>query len=246
MQRRHAAIALLAIVLPASGRSAPAPLRLQADVQGVRTTLTLLFDGQRASGHVEEQGIRLTLDGRIDGQRLDLLLRDPATGLAVLRLTGTLSGDRLDATLTPAVPGTAGTRVVFSRGEPAATAVQAGTGTGAGAGAIDTQLVGRWAHQSMINSGGGAGGFASFTTERTLELAADGQIRQWVRSVGGGGQWSADGGRQLEFSGRWQARAGELWVQPPGEARFQFATRYRLSGPYLVTEGPGARRIWQR
>ena len=241
MNRRLAALALLSVALPALAAATPAPLHLHADVQGVRTALTLRIDGPRVSGDVEESGVRLPLDGQAQGRQLQLLLRDPATALPLLHIRGALDGDRFDATLTPARPGAAATRVVFHK---------AGTGPdpapAAGASAIDPRLVGRWVRQSMINSGSGAGGFASFTTERTLELGADGQVRQWVRSVGGGGSWSADGGRQLEFSGRWQARDGALWVQPAGDATFRRATGYRLAGAYLVTEGPGARQIWQR
>ncbi len=59
---------------------------------------------------------------------------------------------------------------------------------------LDPRLLGRWVHQSMINSGGGAGGFASFTTERTIEFGADGLVQQWVRL---GRRWW-----QLEHAGR--------------------------------------------
>jgi hypothetical protein len=111
---------------------------------------------------------------------------------------------------------------------------------------LDSRLLGRWVHQSMINSGGGAGGFASFTTERTLEFGADGQVQQWVRSVGGGGNWSANGNRRLEFAGRWQVRGAEIWVQPAGQHDPVLAGTYQLSGSYLVTVGRDGRTIWQR
>ena len=114
------------------------------------------------------------------------------------------------------------------------------------AGTVDAELVGRWRHESQINSGGGAGGFASFSTVRILELAGNGQVRQSVRSVGGGGNWSSDGGERTEFVGRWQARQGEIWVQPEGQSQFINAGRYRLSGPYLVTENGRGRMIWSR
>lgn len=111
---------------------------------------------------------------------------------------------------------------------------------------LDRQLMGRWVHQSMISSSGGAGGSASFSTERQLEFGADGHVRQWVRSAGGGGNWSTQSGRRLEFSGRWQARDGAIWVQPEGEPGYQRAVSYRFAGEYLVTEGLGGRRIWAR
>lgn len=117
---------------------------------------------------------------------------------------------------------------------------------GIAADSLDPRLLGRWVHQSMINSPGGAGGFASFSTERSIEFAPDGQVQQWVRSVGGGGRWSADGGRRLEFAGRWQVRGNEIWVQPEGRADALRAGTYQLSGPYLVTVGQDGRTIWQR
>ena len=111
---------------------------------------------------------------------------------------------------------------------------------------LDPRLLGRWVHQSMINSGGGAGGFASFTTERTIEFGADGLVQQWVRSVGGGGSWSSQAGRRLEFAGRWQVRGNEIWVRPEGQPQPLRAGSSRLSGAYLVTEGRDGRTIWQR
>jgi hypothetical protein len=125
-------------------------------------------------------------------------------------------------------------------------------GTAAGAahatptGPLDTRLLGRWVHQSMINSGGGAGGFASFTTERSIEFGSDGRVQQWVRSVGGGGTWSSNGSRRLEFAGRWEVRGNEIWVQPDGHDGTMRAGTYQLSGAYLVTVGRDGRTIWQR
>ena len=125
-------------------------------------------------------------------------------------------------------------------------------GTAAGAaqatnpGPLDTRLLGRWVHQSMINSGGGAGGFASFTTERSIEFGSDGRVQQWVRSVGGGGNWSSSGSRRLEFAGRWEVRGNEIWVQPDGHDGTMRAGTYQLSGAYLVTVGRDGRTIWQR
>lgn len=113
-------------------------------------------------------------------------------------------------------------------------------------GTLDTRLLGRWVHQSMINSSGGAGGFASFTTERSIEFGADGRVQQWVRSVGGGGSWSSGGNRRLEFAGRWEVRGNEIWVQPDGHANSLRAGTFQLSGAYLVTVGRDGRTIWQR
>jgi hypothetical protein len=110
----------------------------------------------------------------------------------------------------------------------------------------DPRLVGRWVHQSSIQSGGGAGGFASFVTERSIAFTADGQVQQWVRSVGGGANWSSQGAGRLEFAGRWQTRGAEIWVQPDGLAQYLRAGSYRFVGDRLVTDGRDGRTIWQR
>ncbi|MEN9628845.1 MAG: hypothetical protein RJA10_2072 [Pseudomonadota bacterium] len=121
-----------------------------------------------------------------------------------------------------------------------------GTAHASNPGPLDNRLLGRWVHQSMINSGGGAGGFASFTTERSIEFGSDGRVQQWVRSVGGGGNWSSSGSGRLEFAGRWEVRGNEIWVQPDGHAQTIRAGTYQLSGAYLVTVGRDGRTIWQR
>jgi hypothetical protein len=114
------------------------------------------------------------------------------------------------------------------------------------AGAADQRLTGRWRHESMINSPGGAGGFASFATLRTLVMTADGRARQSVQSAGGGVNWSTAGGERVEFQGRWTSRDGQLWMQADGAADYQLAGRYRLVDGMLVVEGNRGRTIWQR
>lgn len=237
MNRRTAATALLAAALATPARAARS-LRLVAEQRGVRTTLELQIDGARVSGQATEQAMQLSLDGRLDAGRLELVLRDPASGSPVARLAGALQGDRFDATLSPLQPGAAATRTVFTR--------DTGADVTGSAGAPDPRLVGRWVRQSTLSSSGGAGGSAAFSTERTLELGADGQVRQWVRSAGGGALWSAGSARTLEFSGRWQLRQGELWVQREGDTQYRYAAHARLAGAYLVTETQAGRQIWQR
>ena len=116
----------------------------------------------------------------------------------------------------------------------------------AAGGALDPALVGRWVRESVINSSGGAGGFASLATQRTLTLASDGRARQTLRSAGGGSQWSHSSGEQVEFSGRWQVRGAELWVQPDGQAQFIQAARYALFDGRLVAYTSQGRQIWSR
>ncbi len=113
-------------------------------------------------------------------------------------------------------------------------------------GQIDPALVGRWVRESVINSPGGAGGFASFATQRSLTLASDGRARQTLRSASGGGQWSQASAEEVEFSGRWQVRGAELWVMPDGQAQFIQAARYAIFDGRLVVYTPQGRQIWSR
>ena len=114
------------------------------------------------------------------------------------------------------------------------------------AGRIDPALVGRWVRESVINSPGGAGGFASFATQRSLTLAGDGRARQTQRSAGGGSQWSHASEEQVEFSGRWQVRGAELWVMPDSQTQFIQAARYALFDRRLVVYTAQGRQIWSR
>lgn len=258
MNRRHVLLLLAALAAPfiAAAQAAPqttalaTPQRLQlhAEIDGVRSTMLLELQGDQVSGEVVEQSLRLALRGTLQGQRLQARLKEPVTGLTLIRLEGTLSADGLDAMLTPVTGGAPRPAHFLKAGAAEAQAKTSATAPTPGttaAGSLDPRLVGRWVHQSMINSSGGAGGFASFTTERVLEFSADGQVQQTVRSVGGGGNWSSSGRREVEFSGRWQVRGAELWVAR-GAGAFEPASRYRFSGDYLVTEGNGGKRIWAR
>ena len=62
-------------------------------------------------------------------------------------------------------------------------------------------MVGIWVNEDIINSGGG--NFASYTTVMTMELHPDGRVIQYTESIGGGGDWSYDGGRTIDFDGQW-------------------------------------------
>lgn len=259
MKRRLICLAALAAALGApvsfaapTAAALPATLQFEARHNGVPTRLTLQIDGTRVSGQAEEPGVRLAVDGHTQDRRLELNLREPTTGLALARLRARIHDTHLDATVTPLLPGAESARLRFVPTGAATTAHTAApdrrtdTGPRGAAGTLDARLVGRWVHQSMINSPGGAGGFASFTTERVLEFGADGRVQQTVRSVGGGGHWSAQGGRQVEFSGSWQVHGDRIWVRADGQGAYQPAGPYRFAGEYLVTEGSGGRRIWQR
>lgn len=240
MNRRTAAALIATFVAAAAGaaHANPRTLSWETEVNGVRTLLTVQVNGGQAEGSLQEGGATLPVRGSLQGQRLLAGAHDPAGGQRVLQLDGRIQGDDLVLSVRTEA-GQGGT--VTLRRVGAAPAPQP-----AGGGRIEPGFVGRWHHDSQINSAGGAGGFASFSTVRTLELGPDGRARQWVRSAGGGGNWSASGGQTLEFSGRWQVRGAELWVAQDGQSTFQRAAAIRRAGEYLVTENGGERRIWRR
>lgn len=245
MTRLITLAALLATTTASLATHAAAPTVYEASVQGVTTRVELQINGLRFQARLSEPAMQLAMQGTVQGRLLSGQLQEPLTGLVLMPMAAELRGDELLLELRP--PAAAPSRLSLRRvGAPApATAATTAT-TAAGPAAIDAQLVGRWRHESQINSAGGAGGFASFSTVRLLELGADGRVRQSVRSVGGGGNWSADGGDRTEFTGRWQVRQGALWVQPEGQPGFVNAGRYRLVGERLVTENGQGRMIWSR
>ena len=110
----------------------------------------------------------------------------------------------------------------------------------------DSRLIGTWVNEDIMNSPGGAGGFASFTTIMTMEFHPDGRIIQYTESYGGGGDWSYGGERTLDFEGQWRADGRTLSVYGMGLPDFTPAAIYEFSGDYLVTNNDQGRLIWQR
>ncbi len=108
----------------------------------------------------------------------------------------------------------------------------------------DARMVGIWVNENMINSGGGS--FASYTTVMTMELHPDGRVIQYTESIGGGGDWSYDGGRTIDFDGQWRADGQTLYVYAAPLPDFTPAATYSFSGEYLVTQSDMGRLIWQR
>jgi hypothetical protein len=108
----------------------------------------------------------------------------------------------------------------------------------------DARLVGIWVNENIINSGGG--NFASYTTVMTMELHPDGRVVQYTESIGGGGEWSYDGGRTIDFDGQWRADGQTLSVYAAPLPDFTPAAAYSFSGDYLVTQSDMGRLIWQR
>jgi len=242
VRRRLLAGLLAAPLLPGIARAQPRTTAYEATEQGVTSRLTLRVDGGRVDGSLVEGSLTLGVTATQRGQRLQGHLTDPGSGRALLRFDGELRGDTLLLTMRPDAPNP--TRTLAMRRVDATAA--AAPAAAPRAGGLDPAIVGRWRHESQINSTGGAGGFASFASVRILELAADGRVRQWVRSAGGGGSWSHQGGESLEFSGRWQVRGAEIWVQPEGRPEFVRAAGYRRVGERLVTESQQGRQIWER
>lgn len=108
----------------------------------------------------------------------------------------------------------------------------------------DARLVGVWANENIINSGGS--NFASYTTVMTMEIRADGSILQYTESVGGGGDWSYDSKRTTDFEGQWRGDGQTLSVYGMGLPDYTPAATYEFSGQYLVTHSNDGRLIWQR
>ncbi|MFN7163703.1 MAG: hypothetical protein ACK4P2_02690 [Hyphomonas sp.] len=108
----------------------------------------------------------------------------------------------------------------------------------------DPRMVGIWVNENIINSGGG--NFASYTTVMTMELHPDGRVVQYTESIGGGGDWSYDGGRTIDFDGEWRADGRTLSVYAAPLPDFTPAATYSFSGEYLVTQSDMGRLIWQR
>jgi hypothetical protein len=252
MNRRTATLALTALATAQARPAAAAPaqdLRYEVQTRGQRTVIGLRVEGSLLTGEMTEGALTLSIKGVLQGQRLQARLLVPGTDVALALMDGELRGDVLELSV-QAQAGAGATRLTMNRvgsappASPAAVTVAAAPVLATGA--TDPRLAGRWRHESMMNSPGGAGGFASFSTVRTLVLAADGHVQQSVQSAGGGGNWSHAGGDKIEFVGRWTTRDGQLWVQAEGAADFQSAGRYRLVDQMLVIEGGRGRTIWQR
>lgn len=247
LHRRGLCALLTALLLPAMAVATPRNGRYRADIDGLPTTITLQIHGGQVSGTYEEAALRLRLEGTVQGTRISARLIEPGKGLPVAALEAVAEGDQqLVATVSAKNPRTGEVQARQARFVRLAAGASPAPAAAAATGSIDPRLVGVWKHEKITNSGGG-GNFASFTTVRTLQLGADGAVSQWVQSVGGGGNWSYNGGgRRLEFSGQWQAREGVLLVQPGGTQGFKPATRYRFSDAYLITEGTEGRQVWRR
>lgn len=239
---------LLCLLLPFAAVARSLTGDYHGRLDGTDSRLVLNDQNGQISGQYIEGALTFQVVGQFDGHRFDGTVSLAEAGLTIARLIGQLHGDTLRVDMDARNPHTGASkraqadfhrRSTDSDGHAAANG-QPAAGTG---GPIDPRLVGDWRHEDMINSGGG--NFASFTTVLTLRLKADGSLEQYRESVGGGGDWSYDGGRSQVLSGQWYARDGVIYVRAQGQSEFIAATRYRFSDRYLVTEDANGRRIWR-
>lgn len=254
MSLRHTLLPLIAtlaaslaatVATAANAAAAAAPQVFEAELNGVRAELRLVIAGGAVEGSLHEGASSLALRGTADGPALQGWMLDPASGLQVMRFDARIDGAGLALTMRhPAMPEPA--RVLMHRaGTPRPVAAAPAAAEAPQGAAVDARLVGRWQQQRITSSDGGTG-FASFTTLRTLELGADGQVREWLKSVGGGAGWSHRSEPELQFAGHWAVRGDRLWLQPQGQPGFVEAGRVQLVDGRMVIENGRQRAVWQR
>lgn len=215
-----------------------------ASANGLTTEVVLRFiDTNQFEGTMKESGGQVGLKGQAQGRLLSGHLLDPASGQTLLPFSAELDDDTLLLTLQMPKASTPSTILLRRPGAAPGAGPSVRVPEGA---ALDPRLAGRWHQQSSVNSDGGAGGFASFTTLRTLVFSPDGHLQQWMRSVGGGESWSHRSGDELEFAARWTAQGGAIWLLPEGQAAYVRAGSYQIEGNVLVFGEGEARQVWRR
>jgi len=101
---------------------------------------------------------------------------------------------------------------------------------------VDPNLVGVWTKSSNINSGG-YGNFASFSTETSFVLRANGTFEYGAsRSVGGGDSWSYDGGgwSAPELTGTYFTQNGKIFITTANGQNLP--KDQQLMGSYYVSD----------
>lgn len=232
------------------GLSAPAWVAAQgvsgqyrALVQGQESRLMLEEKDGQVSGTYVEEALTFDVEGTFQGRRIDASLTERQSGLRIAQLRGQWEGDAIDMTIDAHNPLTGARQQAQARFQREGASGSASRPF-AGTGALDPALIGTWVHEKIINSGGG--NFASFNTVLTMVLSPDGNVAQYSRSVGGGGDWSYDSDARPMHQGQWYAESGILYMRLDGATEFQAAARYRFSDAYLVTEDVNGRMIWTR
>ena len=109
---------------------------------------------------------------------------------------------------------------------------------------LDQRFVGTWRYtDSRVSSGGGTS--FSLTTDRFLELNADGSCRSRSRTMGGGDSGTVDSGDEgWSAPGKWRAADRQLtlrWAQGNAE---QYRTT--ISGDDLLLQDGGGKRLYKR
>jgi len=217
----------------------------RATLDGQPAELILRSQGTAVTGqYVENHSLRLDLRGSFDGQLLRAEISAAQSGLLLANMNASYADGMLNARIAARDPRSGAVlerEVLFQRQlapTPAATPQPASRGP------LDPTLVGTWVHENTIASGGANP--ASFTTQLTLQLAADGSVAQWRRAVAGAADWSYDSPGELQYRGHWRSADGLLLVQLQGRDDFQPAAHYRFSEQYLVTESNTGKMVWQR
>lgn len=244
--RPIATLAILSALLPLASAQVPSGTYTGV-IDGKPARLVVSGPANALTGTYSEDGLDLRISGTGGPNGLRLNFVEPSLGVTLGELQATGTNDSFSGTFTASdlIGGqTVGAR--FSREGAQQTRSAATSAPAPTSSSLDPRLIGTWVNESMINSGGGAGGFASFTTIMTMTLSDTGRVVQTSRSVGGGGDWSSDSGEQVDFEGQWEARNGQLLVRGMGLAEFTPAASYSFSGDVLVTNGQEGRVLWQR
>jgi hypothetical protein len=219
-------------------------------VDGVRSDLLLRRRGTRFEGELREHGMTLALAGEVDRNVWRGRIELPG-GLGLRLPFQAESTDQQIVVRLQLLPTATPTIVTLQRVDGASGAAGApgtprqATAAAGGGGRIEPAMVGRWVHDNVITSPGGAGGFGSFATRRVARLGADGRAVMTSVSAGGGGSWSSSGGERVEFSGRWEMRGDQLWVAADGGAFEPIARVSMVDGRLVLYTGNG-RQIWTR
>lgn len=215
-----------------------------ATLDGQPAEMILYRQGRQVEGqYVENNNLRLNISGSFDGQLLRARISKPQSGHLLAMLNASYADGTLNARITARDPRSDALlerQVLFQRQlEPATTAAQQVPSN-----RRDPALVGTWVYQHTVARGGATP--TSLTTILTLQLAADGSVTQWRRTLGGAPHGRGDSPGEPQYRGRWHSADGLLLVHLQGAGDFQPAAHYRFSEPYLVTESNTGKMFWQR
>ncbi|RMF59347.1 MAG: hypothetical protein D6748_06600 [Calditrichaeota bacterium] len=107
----------------------------------------------------------------------------------------------------------------------------------------DRRLIGVWAKQEIISSGG-----ATVASQVFLYINSDGTFRYGdARTMAGGANWSGSVGGSETTSGRWRSKNGVFQVMLDGTSQWIPLAKYYLQPGKLLFNGfDGSRELWYR